>query len=405
MEKPATTILMVEDDPIHAQLMKKEILFFDESCIIEHISTLDQCIERLKMSSGYDLIILSFELPEKDGHEALKEIRGKHNFKKPVIMLVSHRNKDIAEDLIREGATDCIIKTEDYTSRLIIAVKDYLKMQPLVQERIIFEYRPKEDLIQFKIDGQDVVGKREETIIQVADRYGMKIPRLCYHPSVSELGVCRICIVEVTRGKRSRLAPSCVYPVQEGIIVNTETEKVLKYRRMILELLMARCPESQLIRDMAKEMGLEKTRFSFRQDPDKCILCGLCVRVCEEVIGANAICFSERGIHRKITTPFLELSDTCTGCGECAKICPTNAITLEYIDQNIMKKRKARVAIKCDGCAEFSNRACVSNCPTGALTTMSIEDFLSKNKGSINVELRELLKYSLGEEEEKNVRE
>jgi ferredoxin len=168
---------------------------------------------------------------------------------------------------------------------------------------------------------------------------------------------------------------------------------------MILELLLARCPESELIRDMSKEMDLEKTRFSLRQDPDKCILCGLCVRVCEEVIGANAICFSERGIHRKISTPFLELSDTCTGCGECAKICPTDAITLEYIDQNIMKRRKARIAIKCDGCVGFKTRACVNNCPSGALEAMTIEEFLSKNKRSINVELRELLKYSLGEAE------
>ena len=173
---------------------------------------------------------------------------------------------------------------------------------------------------------------------------------------------------------------------------------------MILELLLARCPDSELIKDMAKEMGLEKTRFSLRHDPDKCILCGLCVRVCEEVIGASAICFSERGVHRRVSTPFLELSETCTGCGECAKICPTDAITLEYIDQNIMKKRKARVAIKCDGCAGFKSRACVDNCPTGALDAMSIEEFLTKNKGSINVELRELLKYSLGEAEaeEKN---
>ena len=404
MEKPIITILMVEDDPIHAQLMKKELHFFDESFIIEHIDTLDQCIERLARSSGYDLIILSFDLPEKDGPRALKEIREKYKFKQPIIILVSHRNKDIAEDLVREGATDCIIKTEDYTSRLLIAVKDYLKVQPHIHERIILEYRPKEDLIKFKIDDQEVVGKKGETVIQVADRYGINIPRLCFHPSLSALGVCRICIVEITRGTRTRLAPSCVYPVQEGILVKTATEKVLKYRRMILELLMARCPESELIREMSEEMGLQKTRFTLNQNPDKCILCGLCVRVCEEVIGANAICFSERGIHRKISTPFLELSDNCTGCGECAKICPTNAITLEYIDKNIMKMKKARVAIKCDGCADFKNRACVSNCPTGALTTMSVEEFLVKNKGSINVELRELLKYSLGEAEaeEKN---
>ena len=404
MDKSHTTILMVEDDPIHAQLMKKELHFFDESFVIEHITTAEQCVERLAKSPAYDLIILSYELPDKDGLQALKDVREGYRFKGPVIMLVSHRNEEMAEDLVRQGATDCIIKTEDYMSRLLIAIKDYLKSQTKLQERVILEYRPKEDLIPFKIDGKEVVGKKGETIIEVAERYDILIPKLCYHASVSALGVCRICIVEITRGKRTKLAPSCVYPVQEGIVVKTATEKVLKYRRMILELLMARCPDSELIRDMAKEAGLERTRFSLRQDADKCILCGLCVRVCEEIIGANAISFAQRGVHRKIGTPFMELSDTCTGCGECAKICPTDAITLEYIDQNIMKKRKARVAIKCDGCADFSNRACVTNCPTGALAAMSIEEFLSKNKGSINVELRELLKYSLGEAEaeEKN---
>ncbi|MGA1795711.1 MAG: 2Fe-2S iron-sulfur cluster-binding protein [bacterium] len=402
MEKPMVTILMVEDDPIHAQLMKKEIHAFDESFVIEHINTAEQCFDRLGKSAGYDLIIIDNDLPEMEGRQALRQIRQTYRFRKPVIMLVSLRNEGIAEDVVRMGATDCIIKTEDYTSRLLVAIKDYLKKHPSMEERVVLEYRPQEELIEFSIDGERVVGKKGETLIEVADRYGIKIPRLCYHQSVSTVGVCRLCIVEVTRGNRTRRVPSCVYPVQEGIAVKTTSEKIEKYRRMILELLMARCPESELIRDMAREMGLEKSRFSPRHDPDKCILCGLCIRVCEEVIGANAICFSERGVRRRIGTPFMELSDTCTGCGECAKICPTDAITLEYIDNNIMKRRKARIAIKCDGCAEYSTRACVSNCPTGALQVMTIQKFLSKNKGSINVELRELLKYSLGEAEEKN---
>ena len=261
--------------------------------------------------------------------------------------------------------------------------------------RVILEYRPKEDLAQFTINDHTVVGTREETVLDVAKRYGIYIPTLCYHPAVSSLGACRICLVEVTIGKMTRLFPSCMYPVDEGIIVKTDTERVLKTRKMILELLMARCPDSDVIENLAKEAGVEKGRFALRHDPDKCILCGLCVRVCEQNVGASAIAFVQRGFQRRIGTPFMELTQACTGCGECAKICPTGAITLDHIDQNVRKKRQVRVAVKCDGCAGYSNRACVHNCPTGALKVMTIEDFISKNKGSISVELRELLKYSL----------
>ena len=179
-----------------------------------------------------------------------------------------------------------------------------------------------------------------------------------------------------------------------GIDVKTANKKVLKARRMLLELLMARCPEAKTLREMGEELGLRGTRFKLNVEPDKCILCGLCVRVCHEEVGAGAINFSQRGYYREISTPFLELSDACTGCGECAKICPTEAITLDYIDEKIRKKGKV-VAVKCDGCAGYENRACVVNCPTGALEVMPIEDYLSKHKMSFNIELRELLKESL----------
>ena len=91
MDKPISTILIVEDDPIHAQIMRKELHHFDESFVIEHIDSADQCAERIAKSPGYDIVILSYELPDKDGLQALRDIRGNHGFKNPVIMLVSHR--------------------------------------------------------------------------------------------------------------------------------------------------------------------------------------------------------------------------------------------------------------------------------------------------------------------------
>lgn len=404
MEKAVTTILLIEDDPIHAKLIKKDLHGFDNSMIIEHVTNTTEGLAYIEKSANYDLIVLNYDLPNKNGLEALRAIRKTHNFKKPVIMLLSQKHETLAVEALREGATNCLIKTEDFTSVLPMVITNTLKDRAKSPETVVYEFRPKEDLIQFTMNGQTVIGQKDETILDVARRYGIHIPTLCYHPSASRFGACRICLVEVTAGKVTRLFPSCMYPIQAGIIVNTNTEKVLTTRRMIIELLLARCPEAEVINDMASGLGVDRTRLKLRENPDKCILCGLCVRVCEEVIGVSAISFTHRGIHRNVGTPFMELSDACTGCAECAKVCPTKAITLEHIDQKIRKRQKTRVAVKCDGCTGHSTRACVNNCPTGALKVLSIADFLSKNKGSINVELRDLLKYSLEEAEGQNAR-
>lgn len=395
MEKAINTILLVEDDPTHAKLIKEKLHSLIDSLIIEPATSAEECFLYLEKSVRYDLIILDLDLAQKNGLDTLKKIREKYQFQKPVIVLIGHKNEMIAAEALRQSASNCIIKTEDYVDRLPLVVKDSIKQGSIGNERVILEYRPKEDLAQFTINDHTVVGTREETVLDVAKRYGIYIPTLCYHPAVSSLGACRICLVEITMGKMTRLYPSCMYPVDEGIIVKTDTERVLKTRKMILELLIARCPDSDVIENLAKEAGVEKGRFAIRHDPDKCILCGLCIRVCEQNVGASAIGFVQRGFQRRIGTPFMELTQTCTGCGECAKICPTGAITLDHIDQNVRKKRQVRVAVKCDSCAGYNNRACVHNCPTGALKVMTIEDFIAKNKGSISVELRELLKYSL----------
>jgi len=156
-------------------------------------------------------------------------------------------------------------------------------------------------MIPFTIDGQPVEGRDNGNVLEVSLDAGIEIPHLCYHESVKPYGACRLCLVEVARRGKSRLTTACTYPVLEGIEVSTKTEKVLRARRMMIELILAMCPGDKSIQDMAREMGVEEVRFK-KEDKD-CILCGLCGRVCEEVVGANAIHFAFRGDRREMIPP------------------------------------------------------------------------------------------------------
>ncbi|MHC1635992.1 MAG: Coenzyme F420 hydrogenase/dehydrogenase, beta subunit C-terminal domain [Candidatus Methanospirareceae archaeon] len=180
------------------------------------------------------------------------------------------------------------------------------------------------------IDGREVKAVKGESVYEVAKREGIEIPTLCYHPALTPFGACRLCSVEVTdkRG-RKRIVTACNYPVEDGLKVDTRGERVIRTRRMILELLLARCPKVKKIQDLAREYGIEKPSLWVEREDEDCILCGLCARVCEELIGVSAINFANRGTEREITTPFHSLSDDCIGCGACATICPTGAIKYE----------------------------------------------------------------------------
>jgi heterodisulfide reductase subunit A len=183
----------------------------------------------------------------------------------------------------------------------------------------------------FMIDGQPYQAEEGKTILEVARRAGVKIPTLCYHPALEPYGACRLCTVEVQWGRRSSLETACTYPVREGIEVKTMSPAVVKARKMILELLLARCPNVPVIQDLALEYGLEKSRFKSDDPNENCIMCGLCVRACNELVGTGAINFSDRGVKRVVGPPFLQKTRTCIGCGACAIVCPTGAI--EIVDE------------------------------------------------------------------------
>lgn len=177
------------------------------------------------------------------------------------------------------------------------------------------------------IDGKTIRVERGSAVIEAARELGISIPSLCHHDALKPYGACRLCVVEVKKGGRERLVTSCNYPCEEGLEVRTDTPAVRRSRRLTLELLIARCPDVPALREMGRRMGITAARFRLR-GTEQCILCGLCVRVCEELVGSQAIGLGERGIEKKVTTPFNDATSVCVGCGSCTYICPTGCIEM-----------------------------------------------------------------------------
>jgi bidirectional [NiFe] hydrogenase diaphorase subunit len=186
-------------------------------------------------------------------------------------------------------------------------------------------------MVKLTINGREITAEEGTTLLHAARDKNIYIPTLCENEAVAPYGACRLCLVEIKTAKgRERLVTSCIYLVEEGLTVQTDTERIQNIRKMLLELLLARCPESDVIKDMAVKAGVAKTRFVKQTGNNKCILCANCARTCEEVVGVAAISLARRGVERQLTTPFDEdFSEVCIGCGSCAYSCPTGAIELQ----------------------------------------------------------------------------
>jgi len=199
------------------------------------------------------------------------------------------------------------------------------------------------------INGKECWANPGETILKVADREGIKIPTLCYLKGFSPTGSCRICVVEV-EGQRN-LIPSCAFPVYEGMRVETNSTQVRRARKTIIELLIANHPQDCLacvrngncsLQSLAAEYGVRSFRYqgerrhgkldiaspSIERDPDKCILCGRCVRICHEMQSVGAIDIAGRGFHSHVTPEFEHSLNTspCVYCGQCIVNCPVGAL-------------------------------------------------------------------------------
>lgn len=181
-------------------------------------------------------------------------------------------------------------------------------------------------MLSFKINGETVQAQRGWTVLEAARNHGIHIPTLCHHEAVEPSGACRLCVVELVQGKWSKIVISCMYPVAEGIEILTESPRVKNVRRWILEMLLAECPASKEIRELAAEYGVNTSRFTAHNPNEQCILCGLCVRVCKEVVGVSAISTIGRGVHKQIGSPYQGPSEACVACGSCVTVCPTGAM-------------------------------------------------------------------------------
>jgi NADH dehydrogenase/NADH:ubiquinone oxidoreductase subunit G len=172
---------------------------------------------------------------------------------------------------------------------------------------------------------------------------------------VAEYGACRVCVVEVIRKGWPRITAACTYPVREPVEVKVHSERAERARRVNIELLLARCPDSAPLREFARRHGVERSRFPAREKPSDCILCGLCVRTCAEVVKQDAIGFYGRGSYRDVGSPFLKSPDLCTGCASCAAVCPTGAIRVEDIEgERYIRFWNTRVRLaQCTECGKY----------------------------------------------------
>ncbi len=219
----------------------------------------------------------------------------------------------------------------------------------------------------FQINGIDVTGRSDSTILEVAKEHDIHIPTLCYLEGLSCVGACRICLVEI-KGS-NKLIPACTGKIKEGMEVFTDTDRLHKHRKMILSMIFAERTHTCSVcvsnghcelQDMSVELGMEHSqvpyltnRFDidasherFVNDPNRCILCTRCVRVCDEVEGAHAWDLVDRGLDTRVIhdmdDPWVE-SESCTSCGKCVQVCPTGALSEKGVSATEMVKKKSLI--------------------------------------------------------------
>jgi len=194
-------------------------------------------------------------------------------------------------------------------------------------------------MVTLEVDGRRVTVPDDATVLDAARAAGVHVPTLCQFDGLEPWGGCRLCVVDLWRPGWDddwfKMVTACNHPVENGFRIFTATARVIETRRVVLDLLLARCPETPLVRRLAAEHGIDRTSYTPNPEPTDCILCGLCTRVCDH-IGVSAISSVNRGWGREIAPPFHEPPPDCVGCLACAEICPTDCIP--YTDSSTRRE-------------------------------------------------------------------
>jgi len=184
------------------------------------------------------------------------------------------------------------------------------------------------ETVKIVINGKECVAEKGRLLIDVAKDNRIGIPHLCHHEALRGSNCCRLCIVEVTEGGRTRIVTSCAYPALRDMIVETNSDRIRNMRKVLLSFLRAEAPDNAYVTKMIKAFGATDSSRYVKAEGNDCVMCGLCVRACEEV-GCSAISTVNRGTTKKIATPYENESADCIGCGSCAYVCPTECIKME----------------------------------------------------------------------------
>ncbi len=184
--------------------------------------------------------------------------------------------------------------------------------------------------VKLEINGREVEVDEGTTVLEAAEKLEIKIPTLCAHKALTPYGACRLCLVEVAlKGRVPSVQTSCTYPALDGLKVTTDTERIINARKIMIELMLAKCPDSKVIKELAAEFGVPGGRL--KEKKEDCILCGLCTRMCAERMGRSAIGFTGRGLNKKVSSPFGKPNEVCQTCGACDFICPTEKLIFEDV--------------------------------------------------------------------------
>ena len=265
-----------------------------------------------------------------------------------------------------------------------------------------------ENMVSLTIDGTVITIEKGKTILDAADSLNIEIPTLCYHKALSPYGACRLCVVEIQKNGKKKIQASCVYQVEEGIEVKTQTPELQNIRETMIKLMMARAPRSEKVKEIARKLGVERTEF-ISKDED-CILCGLCIRMCSERMGQSAIGFKLRGDKREVSPPFDVESPRCIVCGACFSVCPTASERLKKLssrpvqplldefDQGLRQRSVVRIPfpqavpnaaiIDKEHCVHFLNdrcKICQDLCEAEAIDFNQKEEVIDLRVGSVIV--------------------